>query len=112
MRSSRSERASRWADLAVEEVSAYVYGVCAREAITTEHTRRTAARTGVPAVGIGSFFNPVAFLRSYVRNHWLQDPADRTALDRPRGQGLLAGMRDDILALKRAVESHIGCRGS
>jgi hypothetical protein len=105
-----SERADRWADLVVEEVSAYVYGVCAREAITTEHTRRTAASTGAPAVGIGSFFNAVPFLRSYIRDHWLQDPADRTALDQPRGRSLLTGMRDDILALKSAVESHIGCR--
>jgi hypothetical protein len=105
-----SERADRWADLVVEEVGAYVYGVCAMEAIVTEQTRRTAASTGAPAVGIGSFFDAVSFLRNYIRNHWLQDPDDRTALDQPRGRSLLAGMRDDILALKSAVESYIGCR--
>jgi len=112
MGQSASERAARWADLVVEEVGAYVYGVCASEAIVTENTRRTAARTAAPAVGMGSFFDAVAFLRNYVRDHWLQDPADRAALNQPQGQRLLAGMRADILALKGAVESHIGCRGT
>lgn len=107
-----SERAARWADLVVEEVGAYVYGVCAAEAIVTEHTRRTAESTGAPAVGIGSFFDAVAFLRNYIRDHWLDDPADRAALNQPQGQRLLAGMRADILALKGAIESHIGCRGT
>ncbi len=100
--------ASFIADKLLEEVLAYVFTARVGEAIAEADARRMAKRTRGPGIGISVGFVPVTFLKSYIRRHWLRDPALKAALETTEAQRAIADMSDDLLAIVSAMETQVG----
>jgi hypothetical protein len=90
-----------WTRKVVEETIAYVYGTRIDQALE--------ARKGKPTVTLA--FEPLSFLKRYMTEQWLNDPADQAAMEKKEGKELLEGMKADMLALAGAVEAQVGAFG-
>jgi hypothetical protein len=96
------------ASLLLEEVLSFVFGVRVGEAMALAEARRTARRTGRPAVSVAVGFVPTEFLKAYIRRHWLRDPALQTALKTTGATAIISNMSGDLQALVSAMEAHVG----
>jgi hypothetical protein len=96
------------AGLLLEEVLAFVFTARVGEARAAADAAKMAKTTGGPGVGISVGFVPTAFLKSYIRRHWLRSPALRTALETTEAQHAIAVMSDDLRALVSAMETQVG----
>jgi hypothetical protein len=96
------------AGLLLEEVLSFVFGVRVGEAMALAEARRTARRTGRPAIGVAWGFVPTEFLKAYIRRHWWPDPALQTALQTTGATAIISNMSGDLQALVSAMEAHVG----
>jgi hypothetical protein len=92
----------------LEEVLAYVFTQRVGEAMAEADARKMAKRKRGPGIGISVGFVPTTFLNSYIRRHWLRDPALRTALGTAAAQRAIDVMSDDLRAIVSAMETLVG----
>jgi hypothetical protein len=100
--------ASFIADKLLEEVLAYVFTARVGEAMAEADARKMAKKTRGPGVGVSVGFMPTAFLKDYIRGHWLSDPALRSALETAEVGRVIGDMSDDLRAIVSAMEALVG----
>jgi hypothetical protein len=100
--------ASLIADKLLEEVLAYVFTTRVGEAMAEDEARKMAKKTRGPGIGVGVGFEPMTFLKNYIRRHWLSDPALKAALETTAAQRAIADMSDDLRVIVGAMEKQVG----
>src|SRR5262245_48236147 len=100
--------ASLIADKLLEEVLAYVFTTRVSVAMAEDEARKMAKKTRGPGIGVGVGFEPMAFLKNYIRRHWLSDPALKAALETTAAQRAIADMSDDLRMIVSAMEKQVG----
>jgi len=100
--------ASVIADLLLEEVQAFVFTARVGEAMAEDEARKMAKKTKGPGIAISVGFAPMTFLKTYIRRHWLSDPALKTALETAEVQRVISDMSDDLRAIVSSMETQVG----
>jgi len=99
--------ASLIAELAVEEVIAYVFDASVSVAMAGVEAATTAKATGKPAIKLARGFEPRQFVKDYLRYHWISDPRVEAAFKTQGVIQVLKSMEPDLLRLVGAVESNL-----
>src|SRR5262245_42250404 len=100
--------ASLIADKLLEEVLAYVFTTRVSGAMAEDEARKMAKKTRGPGIGVGVGFEPMTFLKNYIRRHWLSDPALKAALETTAARRAIADMSDDLRMIVSAMEKQVG----
>jgi hypothetical protein len=95
------------AEMAIEEVIAYVFDSQVSNAMAAVEASRAVKATGKPGVALAHGFEPTGFLKNYLRYHWISGPKVEAAFKTQEVTQILKSIEPDLLKLVRAVESNL-----
>ena len=95
------------ANLAVEEVMAFVVNHRAEFALAELAAQRMARRSGI-GIGASVAFDPPKFVKNYITRHWFYPDALQQSLAKPEAVQIIHDMSPDVKALTAGMEAQIG----